>query len=617
MCGIVGYVGDRNAAQILLEGLARVEYRGYDSAGIATLDTEPRTGVTATHIRRSSGKLERLKAVVAKDNCPGQQGIGHTRWATHGRPTDENAHPHHVGGITVVHNGIIENHHELRDQLKKRGRQFKSETDTEIIAHLIDIARTEEHLAFRQAVLRAVKQLRGAFALAILDENTPSEIMCVKQACPLVVGIGQDENFVASDYTPALSYTKKFLILEDGEVAQVTRNSVHLYSFDGSQIQRAETVLDWSPIAAEKEGHKHFMHKEIFDQGRALMDTLRGRYNAALNRFELDEVNPECLNGIERICIIACGSSYYAGMIGKYAIEQAARIPVEVDLASEFRYRDAVVDSKTLVLAISQSGETADTLAALKFALDKGARLLGICNVVGSAIPRLCKISAGTLYTRAGPEISVASTKAFVAQVMALNVLALSFAQQRKTLNTTQIAKSIEDLGHVSKCVDEQLRADLDLRQIAKSVLGAKSIMFLGRGVGYPVALEGALKMKEISYVHAEGFAAGELKHGPIALIDDQVTVVVVALAGPHFEKVLSNMQEVKSRGGRLIAVTNEPCKQLRELCDHIIELPQAEPIVNPIIAAVPLQLLAYHMADLRGLDVDQPRNLAKSVTVE
>jgi glucosamine--fructose-6-phosphate aminotransferase (isomerizing) len=516
-----------------------------------------------------------------------------------------------------VHNGIIENQYELREELLNVGRTFKSETDTEIIAHLIDIARNEEKLPFRQAVLWAIKQLKGAFALAITDESSPARIICVKQSCPLIVGIGEGENFIASDFTPALSYTKRFIILEDGDIAEVQKGSIQFYSFDGREVERKETMLDWSQLSAEKEGHKHFMHKEIFDQPRALIDTLRGRYNYASGRFELDEVDTSHLRDIERICIVACGSSYYAGMIGKYLIEQMARIPVEVDLASEFRYRDVVVDSKTLVLGISQSGETADTLAALKFASDKGARLLAICNVIGSAIPRLSKATGGTLYTRAGPEISVASTKAFVAQLMALNILGLHFAQERKAMGQTQISEAVEELARVATCVEELLKSEGQLRDIAKASVLAHSMLFLGRGVGFPIALEGALKMKELSYVHAEGFAAGELKHGAIALIDPKVSVVAVALVGPHFEKILSNMQEVKSRGGRLIAVTNNPCKQLTELCDHIIVLPKTSPILSPILAAIPLQLLAYHMADLRGLDVDQPRNLAKSVTVE
>lgn len=617
MCGIVGYVGKKDASNVLLDGLACLEYRGYDSSGIATLSLNSKFDGATTHIKRCAGKLKRLAEVLTIEQCPGQIGIGHTRWATHGKPTDLNAHPHHAGTITVVHNGIIENQFELRQELAERGRELKSETDTEIVAHLIDIARNEDGMSFRLSVLWAVSRLKGAFALAIADESSPDKIICIKQACPLVVGLGVGENFVASDFAPALPHTKRFLILEDGELAEVQKDSVKLFSFEGLPIERKEVVLDWSMKAAQKEGHRHFMHKEIFDQPRVLKDTLRGRFNRDHGRFELDEVDEFRLGGIERICIVACGSSYYAGLIGKYIIEQRARIPVEVDLASEFRYRDAIVDSKTLVLGISQSGETADTLAALKFASEKGATLLSICNVVGSAIARLTKDSAGTLFTRAGPEISVASTKAFVAQLMALNILSLYFALHRKTMSSTQVIQAIDELNQAATYAREQLANEAQLLEIARKSLDSQSMLFLGRGVGFPIALEGALKMKEISYIHAEGFAAGELKHGPIALIDPSVTVVSVALAGTNFEKVLSNMQEVKARGGRLIAVTDHLTDQIKALCDDVIVLPSMSPIVSPIIATIPLQLLAYHSADLRGFDLDQPRNLAKSVTVE
>jgi glucosamine--fructose-6-phosphate aminotransferase (isomerizing) len=607
MCGIVGYIGERSAADILLDGLMRLEYRGYDSAGIATLNVMS-DGPVETFLRRSSGKLARLRALVAQEPCPGLVGIGHTRWATHGKPTDENAHPHRVGTITVVHNGIIENQYELRERIQKTGRNFLSDTDTEIIAHLIDIARNEQKLPFREAVLLALKDLRGAFSLAIIDESDPSKLICVKHATPLVIGIGDGETFVASDFSALLAYTKRFIILEDGQIGEIRKDGVQLYDFDGKAIDSVVTVLNWSAQMAEKEGHKHFMHKEIFEQPRALVDTLRGRFSFSKRQFDLDDVNIEHLEGIDRIFIVACGSSYYAGMIGKYVIEQQARIPVELDLASEFRYRDAIIDPHTLVLGISQSGETADTLAALTYASQKGAKLLSICNVVGSAIPRLCKAFGGTLYTRAGPEISVASTKGFIAQLMALDILALYLAKN---------VSLIDELTHVPTVVEDYLVHEHQLRDIANQFMHCTSMLFIGRGVGFPIALEGALKMKELSYVHAEGFAAGELKHGAIALIDDQVPVVAIVLAGAHFEKMLSNMQEVKARGGKLIAVTDEPCAQLTELCEHVIVIPKTSQILSPIVATIPLQLLAYHLADLKGLDVDQPRNLAKSVTVE
>lgn len=607
MCGIVGYIGNRDAADLLLLGLGRLEYRGYDSSGIATLSKNA-NGKMETLVRRSSGKLARLATLMKAERCPGFVGIGHTRWATHGKPTDENAHPHHVGSIALVHNGIIENHWELREHILKAGRHFSSDTDTEIVAHLIDMARNDENMSFKEAVLWALRHIRGAFSFAIMDENDPERIFCVKQSTPLVVGLGDNENFIASDFAAVLAHTKRFIILEDGQMAELTKEAVHLWDFDGNALDAKVTVLDWSTQMAEKDGHKHFMRKEIFEQPHALLDTLRGRFSKTHQRFELDEVNAEHLNGVERICIVACGSSYYAGMIGKYIIEKQARIPVELDLASEFRYRDAVIDSKTLVLGISQSGETADTLAALTFASQKGAKLLSICNVIGSAIPRLCKSFGGTLYTRAGPEISVASTKGFVAQLMALNILALYLAK-----DTTLI----EELSHSAKAVEEALGTEQQVQNIARQLMHSKSMLFIGRGIGHPIALEGALKMKELSYVHAEGFAAGELKHGAIALIDDEVAVVALALSGTHFEKMLSNMQEVKARGGKVIAITDEPCAQLNAVCEHVVVIPKTTQILSPIVATIPLQLLAYHLADLRGLDVDQPRNLAKSVTVE
>lgn len=616
MCGIVGYVGERQSENILLEGLGRLEYRGYDSAGIATLSKDSSES-HVTHLRRSSGKLSRLRSAVSQEPCPGQIGIGHTRWATHGKPTDENAHPHRSGTITVVHNGIIENQFELREELKKRGRSFSSETDTEIIAHLIDLARNDENMPFRLAVLWAVRRLRGAFALAIIDERDPETIMCVKQACPLIVGVAEGESFVASDFPAILPYTNRFIILDDGEAAELKKGGVEVFSFDNSPITPKFTTLNWSTLTAEKEGHKHFMHKEIFDQPRALLDTLRGRFSYTNHAFELDDVNVEVLRHIDRISIVACGSSYYAAMIGKYTLESVTQIPVDIDLASEFRYRDVVINANTLVLGISQSGETADTLAAMKFAASKGATLLSICNVIGSAIPRLCASHGGTIYTRAGPEISVASTKAFVAQLMALNILALHLAQERKVLSQEKVNGMVNELTNLPSIVEHQLQNEDEIRNLAKKLMHSQSMLYLGRGVGYPIALEGALKMKELSYLHAEGFAAGELKHGAIALIDERVPVVAMALSGPHFEKILSNIQEVKARGGRIFAVTNEPCSQLEELCEQLIVVPMTSHILSPIVAVLPLQLLAYHLADLRGLDVDQPRNLAKSVTVE
>jgi glucosamine--fructose-6-phosphate aminotransferase (isomerizing) len=611
MCGIVGYTGDKAAEQILVEGLSRLEYRGYDSAGVATLHDGK------TEIRRAVGKLVNLRTRLQEQPCKGITGIGHTRWATHGRPTEPNAHPHHTDGITVVHNGIIENHAALRAALVKDGAKFTSETDTEIFAHLI--ARSKERKAgdLYAAVKSALQKVEGAYALAVLDERTPDRIVFAREASPLVVGLGEGENFLASDIPAVLAHTRRFMFLDDGDAGVLTKNGVTVFDKTGAVVERAVKTISWSPVMAEKGGHKHFMHKEIFEQPRAITDTLRGRLSFDEGRVFLDQVDMAKLTAAKRITIVACGTSFHAGMVGRYLIERLARMPVDIELASEFRYRDPVVSPGTIVLAISQSGETADTLAAMKGARALGAETMAIANVVDSAIPRFCESSVGTLYTRAGPEIGVASTKAFTTQLVALHLLAIALGRERGTLTPDEARKEMEDLAKVPRDVERLLEHTDGIADLAKRHLHARHMLYLGRGTLFPIALEGALKLKEISYIHAEGYAAGEMKHGPIALIDEEMPVVVLAVRGAGYEKVVSNLEEVRARGGRVIAVCDEGDTELTHLAESTLRIPEVSDRVAPILATIPLQLFAYHMADLRGTDVDQPRNLAKSVTVE
>lgn len=611
MCGIVGYIGAKKAEPILVDGLARLEYRGYDSAGIATLEDGK-----ATHLVRAVGKLVKLRERLAETPCPGSIGVGHTRWATHGRPSEENAHPHHADGITVVHNGIIENHVELRRELEEQGRQFSSDTDTEIFVHLIALERPKAG-SLLEAVQKALARVHGAFAIAVLDEKSPDRIVFAKQASPLVVGIGEGENFLASDVPAVLAHTRRFLFLEDGDVGEIAKDRVVVLDESGNEVQRKVRVIDWSPVMAEKGGHKHFMHKEIFEQPRALTDTLRGRLSMSEGKVLLDGVDAERLAEASRIVIVACGTSYHAGLIGRYLLEKLARVPVSVELASEFRYADPILDENTLVVAISQSGETADTLAALKQAQEDGAMRLAICNVIGSAIPRACEESVGTLYTRAGPEIGVASTKAFVTQLVALHLIAVALGQARGTLDPKQAKEEIQALARLPLEVERLLEEEQKIRRLAKRYMHAKDMLYLGRGLFFPIALEGALKLKEISYIHAEGYAAGEMKHGPIALIDENMPVVVIAPKGRTYDKVVSNLEEVRARGGRIISLAHPGDAKLADLSEAVMPIPESHPHTLPVLAVVPLQLFAYHVADLRGTDVDQPRNLAKSVTVE
>jgi glucosamine--fructose-6-phosphate aminotransferase (isomerizing) len=610
MCGIVGYTGHRQAEPVLVEGLARLEYRGYDSAGVCTVDAGRMS------VRRSVGKLAFLRQRLEAEPCPGTVGIGHTRWATHGRPSEVNAHPHTADGVTVVHNGIIENHRELRAELQAAGREFRSETDTEIFAHLIALERTAGH-DLLASLQRAIARVRGAYALAVVDVSSPGLIGFARLASPLVVGVGEREMFLASDVPAVLSHTRRFLFLEDGDIGVLSADGARIVDIDGAAVTRPEKQIAWSATMAEKDGHKHFMHKEIFEQPRAITDTLRGRLSFDDVSIVLDGVDISRLAAAKRVLITACGTSWHAGLIGRLLIEQLAKVPCEIDLASELRYRDPILEDGTLVIAVSQSGETADTLAALKEVKRRGADVMAICNVIDAAIPRLCADSVGTLYTRAGPEIGVASTKAFVTQLVAFHLLALRLGGDRGQLGKDQLLDDMRALAHLPIGVEEILSQESAIRSVAQAYTSARDMLFLGRGLMFPIALEGALKLKEISYIHAEGYAAGEMKHGPIALIDEHMPVVVLATPGPGYEKVVSNLEETRARGGRIIAVVGAADHSLDSSVEHVLRVPEVALRTQPVLAVLPLQLFSYHVADLRGQDVDQPRNLAKSVTVE
>ena len=604
MCGIVGFVGNEHAAETVLDGLRRLEYRGYDSAGIATI------AGGEIHLRRKKGKLKELADLLRDKPLPGSLAIGHTRWATHGRPSDENAHPHKVDDVVIVHNGIIENFLELRAGLSAKGRKFESETDTEIIGHLIAMSRKKTLV---DRVRAALAQVQGTYAIAVISPAEPDCIVVAKNASPLVIGILGDAGIIASDIPALLPYTRQVKILEEGEVAVIRPGSVTISTLGGVPVERHTKTIDWSPVMAEKGGHKHFMHKEIFEQPRAVVDTVRGRLAAAGDDVELAAGLVEAVAKSERIMITACGTSYHAGLVGRLAIEELARIGCEVELASELRYRQPLMGPETLTLAVSQSGETADTLAAVKEARLHGSPILAVVNVLDSSIAREAD---GVLYTLAGPEIGVASTKAFITQVVAFYLLAIGAGRVRG-LDRTRAAEIIDGIRHLPSHVEEILHEEPKIIAIANELARARSVLFLGRGYGYPVALEGALKLKEISYIHAEGYAAGEMKHGPIALIEPGMPVVVVATGGPLYDKVVANIQEVRARDGMVIAVATRGDRRIREVADHVIEVPVVDPIFTPVVGTVPLQLLAYHVAELLGTDIDQPRNLAKSVTVE
>jgi glucosamine--fructose-6-phosphate aminotransferase (isomerizing) len=616
MCGIIGYIGPKPVVPVLLDGLRRLEYRGYDSAGIAVV----RQGVIA--LRRSAGKLSRLEEVIKADPLDGEYGVGHTRWATHGRPTEENAHPHRdcTGRIVVVHNGIIENYLELKRELQGLGHKFVTETDTEIVAHLIEQEMKTDGGGLEGATRRALARMRGMFALVVLSSAEPRKIVAVRNGPPLVVGIGDGEYFVASDIPAILAHTRDVVFLADEEMAVLSASGVSFFTFAGKKLDRPTQRVLWDPIQAEKAGYKHFMLKEIFEQPQAARDTVLGRVSLDTGRVFLEEMalSDADLAAVEHVTIIACGTSWHAGLVGKYLIEGLAHLPVEVDYGSEYRYRAPIVGSRTLAAVITQSGETADTLAALREAKSRGARSMAICNVVGSMATRE---SEGTIYTHAGPEIGVASTKAFTSQLVALHLLALHLAQVRGALTPEQACDEIAGLLLVPTLIEQTLRVSALVDEIARRFYNRRDFLFLGRGINYPIALEGALKLKEISYIHAEGYPAGEMKHGPIALIDEQMPVVALAPRDHVFEKMLSNIQEVKARGGSVIALTTGRDELVESLLDtehdSIIGLPEVPPRLSPLVTVIPLQLLAYHIAVRRGCDVDQPRNLAKSVTVE
>ncbi|MFO0679605.1 MAG: glutamine--fructose-6-phosphate transaminase (isomerizing) [Polyangiaceae bacterium] len=631
MCGIVAYVGAKECAPILVEGLRRLEYRGYDSAGLAV-----QTG-KGIEIVRAVGKLTNLDQALRKQPLAGAVGVGHTRWATHGRPSEANAHPHVSGKIAVVHNGIIENHVTLRKELEAKGVRFASDTDTEIVAHLVNEAMTSGAKSLEEGVRKALGRVHGAYAIAVASGDSPEEIVVAKDQSPLVLGVGDGEMLAASDIPALLAHTRDVIFVQDGEMAVLRKGTYSLTKIDGTKVERASKRIDWSPTQAEKGGYKHFMLKEIHEQPRAIEDTLRGRIDVQ-NGDVIDGemgLTAEIAKSVGRVYFVACGTSCHAAMAGRYWVEQLARIPSTVEIGSEVRYRDPVFTKDDLVVAVSQSGETADTLAAIKAARAQGARVLAVANVLDSAIPRAAD---GALYTHAGPEIGVASTKCFTTQLAALLMLAVQLGRRRGTLAPERARTILDALMRVPQQMREVLTKADDIRVIAKRHLKSKDMLFLGRGTGFPVALEGALKLKEISYIHAEGYAAGEMKHGPIALIDEEMPVVVVCPRDNHYEKTLSNMQEVKAREGKLIAVCTVGDADIHKLVFNedapppssrsggfggsgplvdVVEIPVAEPEVLPLLTVIPLQLLAYSMADLKGTDVDQPRNLAKTVTVE
>jgi glucosamine--fructose-6-phosphate aminotransferase (isomerizing) len=610
MCGIVGYIGRRNATSVLLDGLKRLEYRGYDSAGIAVMSN----GDVA--IRRSVGKLENLEEMLCHDSPHGHIGIGHTRWATHGRPSEENAHPHKAGDIIVVHNGIIENHSELRKGLIKRGHEFSSETDTEIVAHLVH-QYTSQGTPMIEAIKRSLAKIRGSYALAILNAKDKDTLYLAKHGSPLVVGLGNRENFVASDIAALLPYTRKIVFLDDGEIAKLTAEGLLVRDQTGASVKKQHKMITWDPVTAEKGGFKHFMLKEIFEQPKILEDTLGGRLAPGSGKIVLKELDPLLKDGrfsFDHVYIVACGTSWHSALAGKYWIERICRIPVSVDLASEFRYREPIITKKTLFIPISQSGETADTLAALYMAKSRGAKVLGICNVVESAIARA---SHAVIYTHAGPEIGVASTKAFTAQLVVLLLLSFYFGKKLNKVDVTYVKNRVDEILSLPGQMKEMLDNADHIRKIAAKYSDAPQVLYIARGVHYPVALEGALKLKEISYMYAEGFAAGELKHGPIALVDNGTPVIALAPKGYTYEKMMSNIEEVRARGAEVIVLVNNIDRGIQAKASDIIFIPQTSWYTSPILYSLPLQLFAYYVADYKGTDVDQPRNLAKSVTVE
>jgi glucosamine--fructose-6-phosphate aminotransferase (isomerizing) len=609
MCGIVGYIGRREAGPIILGSLRKLEYRGYDSAGIAVLNGG---GVA---IRRCQGKLNNLAIMLRERPISGTVGIGHTRWATHGKPSEANAHPHQAGSVVVVHNGIIENYLELKERLLKKGARFESETDTEIVAHLVD-EKIQRGADFLDAVQKSLREIEGSYALVFLNLKDPARLIVAKNSTPIVIGSGEGETLVASDIPALLDHTRKVTFLEDGEVAEVTASGFRIIDGKGKVLSRAVKEIIWDAVAAQKGGYPHFMLKEIHEQPRTITDTFRGRISLKDGAVALEGVplTASQVRRMKKIHLVACGTAWHAALVGKFMLEEIARIPAEVDYGSEFRYRSPLIDRDSLLLLISQSGETADTLAAVEMARKKKAKVVSICNVVDSTIARK---SDGVFYTHAGPEISVASTKAFTSQLTALYLLAIGLGRLNGRLPRAEAKRLLEDIMHLPTWVEEALKLDGELETLARELARASDFLYIGRGINYPIALEGALKLKEVSYIHAEGYPAGEMKHGPIALIDEQVPVVVLLPRDRHFQKTLSNLKEVESRGGKIVAVTTQSDDTIGPIAYRTLVVPQASHFLTPLVLTIPLQLLAYHVAVERGTDVDQPRNLAKSVTVE
>lgn len=611
MCGIVAYIGHRQAYPVIIKGLQRLEYRGYDSAGVALLNGE-------LSVYKKAGKVADLSAYVKDKNLNGNVGMGHTRWATHGEPNDRNAHPHYSENqdLAIIHNGIIENYASIKQELLNSGHTFKSDTDTEVLIHLIDEIQHKTGVPIEEAVRLALGEVIGAYAIVILSKKEPKKIIAARKGSPIVIGIGKDEFFIASDATPIVEYTKNVAYLNDGEVATIYNGELTVKTIENETkipfVQELELKLE----ALEKGGYPHFMLKEIYEQPRSIADSMRGRFDASKGRLRLGGISQyeNKIVNAKRILIVACGTSWHAGLVAEYLIEDLARIPVEVEYASEFRYRNPIINEDDVVIAISQSGETADTLAAIELAKQKGATIIGVCNVVGSSIPRATH--AGS-YTHAGPEIGVASTKAFTAQVVVLTLMALQIAHKRGTISESRFHALLNELESIPSKVETALKSNDNIKKLADKFKNSRNFLYLGRGYGFPVALEGALKLKEISYIHAEGYPAAEMKHGPIALIDEEMPVVVIATKNSSYEKVVSNIQEVKARKGKIIAIVTEGDKDVKAIADYVIEIPETDEILVPLVSVIPLQLLSYHIAVMRGCNVDQPRNLAKSVTVE
>jgi glutamine---fructose-6-phosphate transaminase (isomerizing) len=611
MCGIVGYLGDKDSVEIIMHGLKKLEYRGYDSAGVAIIHNDE------IELRRSVGKLVNLENVIKEHPLTGNLGIGHTRWATHGRPSEDNAHPHKVDDIVIVHNGIIENHRQLREELEKQGCVFQSDTDTEIVAHLINRA-SQSGLDLLYAVQDSLKHVEGVYALLVASADDPDRLIAAKKSSPLLIGLGDSEGeyYLASDAPAILRYTRRVIYLEDMDIAQVGADGVHIFDHNGEEVTRKTVHIQWSPVAAEKGGHKHFMHKEIHEQPQSIISSLEGRVNLESGDVEFVDGGLEGINAreIKRIILVACGTAWHAAQIGRYFLETLAGIPCEVDLGSEFRYRNPIVPEGTVCIAVSQSGETADTLASLMEAKNQGAKCIAVCNVQGSTIVRSAD---AVCYTHAGPEIGVASTKAFVTQLSILFLLGVWLGRRNGKLKPEAAMEHLEEIARIPFRIQEILSQETKIRAIARATRNMKGYLFIGRHMNHFVALEGALKLKEISYLHAEGYAAGEMKHGPIALIDEEMLVIPIATKSHVYEKTVANIEEVRAREGRILSIVTKGDKQVPPISDYTLEIGNCPELLAPILNVVPLQLLAYHIADLRGTDVDQPRNLAKSVTVE